>query len=114
MGAFMSTQHHRDKIRNSTNKTADTTLVALTIQICGFVHEGTLDSRCATKLVRRLRKEADAIAEAGRMTKFGQRELIHAFDTVDMVLRTDDAGLLVTANAAQRSGVGTPPTTQSN
>ena len=110
----MTRKHHRDKIRKSTNKTADTTLVALTIQICGFVYEGTLNSRCATKLVRRLRKEADTIAEAGRMTKSGQRELIQAFDAVEMVLRTDDTGLLVAANAELRSRAGTPPTTQSN
>ena len=81
----MARQHHRDNDR-SANNTAEATLLALTIQICGFLHEGALDSRCASKLVRRLRKEAETVSEAGRMTKSGQKDLLHAFNAVDAVL----------------------------
>jgi hypothetical protein len=36
------------------NETTDATLAALTTQVSRFVSEGTLDSRCAAKLVKRL------------------------------------------------------------
>ncbi|WP_168787729.1 hypothetical protein [Paraburkholderia aromaticivorans] len=85
------------------NETSEATLAALTIQIREFVHEGTLDSRCAAKLVKRLKKEAEAISESGSATKTGQKELKKAFDLIDAALRDHDAGLLVTANAALRS-----------
>lgn len=108
----MARQHHTENVRNS-NNTAETTLVALTIQICGFVHEGALDSRCAARLVKRLRKEAEAISETLRITKSGRKELIDAFDAVDAVLRTHDAALLVAANAALRTTAETTGTMQS-
>lgn len=57
--------------------------------------------------VYNIRKEAEAISETRRMTKSGKKELIHAFDAVDVVLRTHDAGLLVAANAALRSAAET-------
>lgn len=108
----MATQHHRDNAR-SANNTAEATLLALTIQICGFLHEGALDRRCASKLVRRLRKEAETVSEAGRMTKSGQKDLLHAFNAVDAVLQAHDAGLLVAANTALRATAGAPGTTES-
>lgn len=57
------------------NETSETTLAALTIQISEFVREGTLDSRCAAKLVKRLKKEAEAISESGKATKLVRRNL---------------------------------------
>ncbi len=48
------------------NETTEATLLALTTQIHQFVVARTLDSRCATKLVKRLKKEADAVSESGQ------------------------------------------------
>src|SRR5215470_8076752 len=91
------------------NETAATTLAALAAQIDTFVRAGTLDSRCAARLVKRLKKEAEAIAENGDPTK---QILKHAFTDVDATLRNHDAGLLVRANAALRAaeGISTTPT----
>jgi hypothetical protein len=85
------------------NETAEATLLALTTQIHQFVVARTLDSRCATKLVKRLRKEADAVSESGNATKTDWKALEKAFEAVDAALREHDAGLLVTANAALRA-----------
>ena len=109
----MARQRHSDNDRSANNHTAEATLLALTTQICGFLHERALDSRCASKLVRRLRKEAETVSEAGRMTKSGQKDLLHAFNAVDAVLQADDAGLLVAANTALRATAGAPGTTDS-
>lgn len=87
---------------SDSNETTEKALTALTIQIKEFVQNSSLDSRFAAKLVRRLKKEADAIFEGGNATKTGQKELKNAFDAVDAVLRDHDAALLVTANAALR------------
>jgi hypothetical protein len=97
----MSKRSFSDDASDS-NETTEQALVALTIQIKGFVQNRSLDSRFAAKLVRRLKKEADAILEGGNATKPGQKELKNAFDAVDVVLRDHDAALLVTANAALR------------
>ncbi|SKD04820.1 hypothetical protein [Paraburkholderia hospita] len=85
------------------NETTEATLAALTMQISKFVSEGTLDSRFAAKLVKRLKKEAEAVAESGKATKTGQKELKKAFGAVDAALCDHDARLLVTANAALRT-----------
>ncbi|ABE29523.1 hypothetical protein DR64_1163 [Paraburkholderia xenovorans LB400] len=85
------------------NETTEQALVALTAQIKAFVENRSLDSRFAAKLVRRMKKEADAISQQGsNATKPGQKELKKAFDAVDEALRNHDAALLVTANAALR------------
>jgi hypothetical protein len=85
------------------NETTEATLLALTTQIHQFVVARTLDSRCATKLVKRLKKEADAVSESGNATKSDRTALEKAFEAVDAALREHDAGLLVTANAALRA-----------
>jgi hypothetical protein len=85
------------------NETSEATLLALTIQINQFVVARTLDSRCAAKLVKRLKKEAEAVSESGNATKTDRKALEKAFDAVDAALREHDAGLLVTANAALRA-----------
>jgi hypothetical protein len=96
----MSKRSFSDDASDS-NETTEQALVALTIQIKEFVQNRSL-SRFAAKLVRRLKKEADAILEGGNATKPGQKELKNAFDAVDVVLRDHDTALLVTANAALR------------
>lgn len=98
----MSKKSRSDDISDS-NETSEETLAALAIQISTFVHEGTLDSRCAAKLVKRLKKEAEIISESGKTTKSGQKVLKTALDAVDAELRNHDAWLLVAANAALRS-----------
>ncbi|MFM0286405.1 hypothetical protein [Paraburkholderia megapolitana] len=97
----MSKKSVSDDTRDS-NETTEQALVVLTTQIKEFVQDRSLDSRFAAKLVKRLKKEADAISQNGNATKLGQRELKEAFDTVNTVLHDHDAALLVTANAALR------------
>ncbi|WP_183081440.1 hypothetical protein [Paraburkholderia fungorum] len=87
---------------SDSNETTEQALVALTMQIKEFVQGRSLDSRFAAKLLKRLKKEADAIAHGDNATKPGQKELKKVFDAVDAVLRDHDAALLVTANAALR------------
>ncbi|MBK5122242.1 hypothetical protein IQ288_20495 [Burkholderia sp. R-69980] len=84
-------------------ETTEGTLTALTLQITEFLHQGTLDSRFAAKLTRRLKQEAEAILETGKAAKAGQRKLDKAFDMLDAALRDHDARLLVTANAKLRT-----------
>ncbi|MFL9961241.1 hypothetical protein PQR02_09015 [Paraburkholderia sediminicola] len=88
---------------DDTNETTEATLAALTNQVSKFVREGTLDSRFAAKLAKRLKKEADAISDSGNTTKPGQKELNSAFGQLDAALRDHDAKLLVEANAALRA-----------
>src|SRR5258707_1067961 len=91
----MSKKSSSDDLGDS-NETTEATLTALTTQINEFVSAGTLDSRCAAKLVKRLKKEAEALGESGKATKTGQKELEKAFGTVDAALCDHDAKLLVT------------------
>ena len=86
----------------SANETTEQALVALTVHVKELVQNGALDSRFGMKLVKRLKKEAAALVEAGNATKPGQKELKTVFDAADAVLRDHEAGLLVTANAALR------------
>ena len=109
----MSKKSSDERICDS-NETTEAALAALASQINDFVLEGSLDSRCGAKLVKRLKKEADAIAEAGNSTKLGQKGLKLALETVDTALRDHDARLLVMANAALRSTDGTAETKKSN
>jgi len=85
------------------NETTEAALIALTMQISQLVGNGALDSRLAAKLVKRLKKEAEVVAESDKATKAGQKELKDAFGTVDATLCDHDAKLLVTANAALRT-----------
>lgn len=109
----MGRQHQRDNVRSANKNTTEATLLAPTTQICGFLHEGALDSRCASKLVRWLRKEAETVSEAGRMSNSGQKDLLHAFNAVDVLLHAQDAALLFAANTALRSTARAPGTTDS-
>ncbi|TDN67052.1 hypothetical protein [Paraburkholderia sp. BL10I2N1] len=91
------------EVTSDSTETTEATLASLAAQISTFVREGTLDSRFATKLVKRLKKEAEAISEGGKATKPGHKALEKAFDSVDGALRDHEAGLLVLANAALRA-----------
>jgi hypothetical protein len=84
------------------NQSTEATLSALAVQIRGFVQNATLDSRCAAKLIKRLRSEADVIHSSGNSSKSGRRDLQLAFDEMEATLREHDASLLVAANAALR------------
>lgn len=83
--------------------TTEATLLALTMQIKEFVQEGTLDSRFAAKLAKRLKKEAETVFDGGKTTKPAQKELTKAFDVLDATLRAHEAKLLVSANASLRT-----------
>jgi len=84
-------------------QTTESTLAILTTHITEFVRNGTLDSRCAVKLAKRLRKEANDISANKRATIPGQKALQEAFDALDTALRENDAMLLVQANAVLRA-----------
>jgi hypothetical protein len=79
-------------------------LTAQTVATCRLRH-------IAAKLVKRLKKAAEAISEADNATKSDWRELKKAFDAVDAALHEHDAGLLVTANAALRASDDVPDIT---
>ncbi|TKC87819.1 hypothetical protein FAZ69_16220 [Trinickia terrae] len=103
----MSKRSSKDELE-LLNQTTEATLAALTLQISAFVHNGTLDSRCAAKLIKRLRQEADLVFDGGNSTEEGRHELAKALDAVDASLREHDAGLLVAAHAALRVTEETP------
>ena len=94
------------------NQTAEATLAALTLHITDFVHKGTLDSRCAAKLIKRLKKEAELVLENGNSTKNGRNDLKKAFRSADTELCAHDAKLLVAANAALRVAESAPDKTK--
>ncbi|MFM0069314.1 hypothetical protein [Paraburkholderia aspalathi] len=65
------------------NQSTEATLAALIRQINGFVRTAVLDSRCAAKLVKRLKNDAEAIRGNGNSTTSGRRELKATFDEVE-------------------------------
>jgi hypothetical protein len=84
------------------NVTTEATLMALIEQVANFVAAGTLDSRCAAKLGKRLRKESEVVVETQGLTKSSRNAINKAFGTLDDALRAHDAKLLVAAQAALR------------
>lgn len=89
--------------KGDATETTATTLAALATYVSEFVTNGSLDSRFAAKLVKRLQKEAKAVSEDGNTTKLAQRELQEAFEAVDAAIRGHNAKLLVAANASLRT-----------
>jgi hypothetical protein len=83
--------------------TTEATLAALATSVTEFVATGTLDSRLAGKLEKRLVKEAEKIHQSGAATKVGQKALDKALAGLAEALCQHDAGLLVRANAALRA-----------
>jgi hypothetical protein len=59
----------------------------LTRQICSLLTAQLLDSRLAAKLLKQLRKEADAVSKAGYSQRSELLELTDAFHSVDAALR---------------------------
>ncbi len=88
---------------NGTTQTSESALSEMASHIKMLVIDHLLDSRCAAKLVRRLRKESDAVTKSGGGTKAGRKILLKTFEAVDKALRQQDAALLVAANAALRA-----------
>ena len=83
--------------------TTEASLAALAAVITEFLDAGTLDSRLAGKLEKRLRKEGELIEQSGAATKGGQKALQKAYVGLGAALCRHDAALLVMANAALRS-----------
>lgn len=92
----------KSDISNGTTQTSESALSEMASHIKTLVIDHLLDSRCAAKLVRRLRKESDAVTKSRGGTKAGRKSLLKTFDAVDKALRQQDAALLVAANAALR------------
>ncbi|WP_092001676.1 hypothetical protein [Paraburkholderia lycopersici] len=84
------------------NVTTEATLMALIEQLANFVAAGTLDSRCAAKLGKRLRKESEVVIDARGLSKSSRNAIDKAFEALDDALRACDAKLLVSAQAALR------------
>lgn len=97
----MSKKSSSNKVDQSTQTTAPA-LVAILTQIAEFVEDNTLDSRCALRLVKRLRNEADSISKNTNATESAHKSLEEAFEIVDTALHRCDGRLLVKANAALR------------
>ncbi|GBH24415.1 hypothetical protein BvRS1_14640 [Burkholderia vietnamiensis] len=102
MGNMMNKRSSDAEIENL-NVTTEAALLSLTEQITGFVTARTLDSRCAAKFVKRLKKEGEVVAEGKNTTASGRKSLKKALDALHVVLREHDAKLLVEANAALRA-----------
>lgn len=85
------------------SSTTEKALVLLAEQIAGFVSSGALDSRFASKLAKRLGKEAEIVAAGKHSTSSGRKSVKETLDALDAALRNADAKLLVTANAALRA-----------
>lgn len=92
-----------EKEAENLNVTTEATLVALIEQLTSFVAAGTLDSRCAAKLGKRLLKEFEVVSDTRALTKASRGTLNKAFDGLDDALRASDAKLLVAAQAALRA-----------
>jgi hypothetical protein len=97
----MSKETSRDQLGKS-HETSVEALTVLTRQICNLLKAQLLDSRLAAKLLKQLRKEADAVCRLERSERSELLELANQFHSVDAALRTHDASLLVEAQAALR------------
>jgi len=105
-GKVMSKRSTETEAENL-NVTTEATLMALIEQVTDFVAAGTLDSRCAAKLGKRLRKEAEVVAETRSLAKSSRNAMNKAFNALDDALRACDAKLLVSAQAALRAADAT-------
>ncbi|MFM0557743.1 hypothetical protein P0D69_43430 [Paraburkholderia sediminicola] len=103
----MSKETGRDQVDKS-HETAVEALTVLTRQICKLLTGQLLDSRLAAKLLKQLRKEADAVSKAGHTQRSELLEVMGAFHSVDAALRAHNADLLVTAHAALRTSERAP------
>ncbi|WP_063910544.1 hypothetical protein [Paraburkholderia monticola] len=84
-------------------QTTQSALVALASHIQSLVANQTLDSRCAAKLVKRLKKEAVTVGETSGESKASRKVLAQTFDAIDTALFEQGARLLVAANATLRA-----------
>ena len=96
----------KSDVSNGTTQTSESALSDVAIHIKTLVIDHLLDSRCAAKLVKRLRKESDAVTKDSGGTKAGRKTLLKTFEAVDKALRQQDAALLVAANASLRADDG--------
>ena len=78
-------------------------LVALASHIKNLATDQTLDSRCASKLFKRLKKEVDAVEKRSSGTKAGREKLLKKFEDLDATLCDQGATLLMVANASLRA-----------
>jgi len=93
----------KSDVSNDTTQTSESALSEMASHIRTLVIDHLLDSRCAAKLVKRLRKESDAVTKCSGGTKSGRKSLLKTFESVDKTLRQEDAALLVAANASLRA-----------
>ncbi|MFM0339829.1 hypothetical protein [Paraburkholderia fungorum] len=92
---------HADAVNAATQST-EIALTQIALHIQTLVVDQTLDSRCAAKLIKRLKKEGENVARSGGGTKGDRKTLLKTFDSFDIALLEQNATLLVAANAALR------------
>ncbi|MEX3692099.1 hypothetical protein AB3X91_10200 [Paraburkholderia sp. BR14263] len=89
---------------SSADGSSDVAVAALVTAIEVSVLDGTLDSRCASSLICRLKEEATHIIESGYSTPAGRSEMERAFGAVEAALLSRDAHRFVATYAALRAG----------
>ena len=75
-------------------QTTHSALVALASHIQTLVADQSLDSRCAAKLVKRLKKEAETVEDTSGESKASRKKLTETFDALDTALFEQGATLL--------------------
>jgi hypothetical protein len=83
-------------------QSTEAALADLASHIQRLVSDEVLDSRCAAKLVKRLRKEGVTVSTAGTGSEADREALIRALDALETALFDQNAVLLVAANATLR------------
>lgn len=91
---------------NSVPTTQPIALVELGAKIGGLVRAGTLDTRCAAKLLSRLDKEADEVIKADAAS---EDTIKAALKDLKRAIRDADASGFVKASAALRRQTLKPP-----
>jgi hypothetical protein len=93
---------HNAGAASVTTQSTDAALAGLARHIQKLVFDQTLDSRCAAKFVKRLKKEGEAVAKSDGGSKTGRKLLLEMFESLDAALFEQNATLLVAANASLR------------
>ena len=83
-------------------QSTEAALADLASHIQRLVSDQALDSRCAAKFGKRLRKEGDTVTTAGIGSEADRVALLRALDSLDAALFDQNAVLLVAANATLR------------
>jgi hypothetical protein len=93
---------HNASAASVATQSTDVALAGLARHIQKLVFDQVLDSRCAAKFVKRLKKEGEAVAKSDGGSKADRKLLLDTFESLDAALFEQNATLLVAANASLR------------